>query len=379
MTHNKTYDIAIVGGGLAGLCLSIQLIKAGHSVILFEKEKYPFHKVCGEYVSFECWNFLEEIGVPLSDWKLPQIRNLIVSAPSGKCVEHRLPLGGFGISRYKLDAYLAGLTRSLGTVVMEETKVDNVWYSDSCFHVQYGSSMCKATFACGSFGKRSNLDVKWKRRFVQKKSGKLNHYIAVKYHIKTDFPSNYIALHNFKNGYCGISQVEEEKYCLCYLTTAQNLHHCHNSIALLEQKILRRNPYLDKIFSDAVFLDAFPVTIAQVSFEKKTQWEHHILMAGDAAGMIAPLCGNGMSMAMHASKIAFKEADLFLNGKIDRHTMEMNYQTNWDNTFRERLRIGRRVQSLLGKEWLTNYFIQTIRLFPSLIERLIRKTHGEPF
>ncbi|HEX5025471.1 MAG TPA: FAD-dependent monooxygenase [Agriterribacter sp.] len=379
MTNNKTYDVAIVGGGLAGLCLSIQLVKAGHSVILFEKEKYPFHKVCGEYVSFECWNFLEEIGVPLSDWKLPQIRNLIVSAPSGKYVEHRLPLGGFGISRYKLDAYLANLTRSLGTVVMEETKVDNVWFNDSYFHVQYGSLMCKAKLACGSFGKRSNLDVKWKRRFTQKKSGKLNNYIAVKYHIKTDFPSDYIALHNFKNGYCGISQVEEGKYCLCYLTTAQHLHQCDNSIELLEQKILRRNPYLDKIFSSATFLDEFPVTIAQLSFEKKLQWEHHILMAGDAAGMIAPLCGNGMSMAMHASKIAFKELDLFLHGKIDRHTMETTYQTNWNNMFRERLRTGRWVQSVLGREWLTNYFIQTIRLFPSLVERLIRKTHGEPF
>ncbi len=42
---------AIIGGGLAGLSLSIQLAKAGFKVVLFEKEKYPYHKVCGEYLS----------------------------------------------------------------------------------------------------------------------------------------------------------------------------------------------------------------------------------------------------------------------------------------------------------------------------------------
>jgi 2-polyprenyl-6-methoxyphenol hydroxylase-like FAD-dependent oxidoreductase len=61
------YDVIIAGGGLAGLALSIQLGKAGYRVALFEKERYPYHKVCGEYISLESWNFLQELGLPLSD------------------------------------------------------------------------------------------------------------------------------------------------------------------------------------------------------------------------------------------------------------------------------------------------------------------------
>ena len=53
------YDIGIVGGGLAGLCLALLSVDAGYSVVLFEKEQYPFNKVCGEYISLESWNFLE--------------------------------------------------------------------------------------------------------------------------------------------------------------------------------------------------------------------------------------------------------------------------------------------------------------------------------
>src|SRR5579863_2826082 len=114
MRPDRTYDVIIAGGGLAGLALSIQLVRAGYSVALLEKEAYPFHKVCGEYVSLESWNFLEELGLPLSDWNLPIIHQLLVSSPDGISIGHELPLGGFGISRYKLDAALAGIARAEG-------------------------------------------------------------------------------------------------------------------------------------------------------------------------------------------------------------------------------------------------------------------------
>src|SRR5215831_9405600 len=95
MNSDRSYDVAIVGGGLAGLALSIQCARQGYRTILFEKEKYPFHKVCGEYISFESWNFLEDLGVPLGQMKLPKITRLVVTAPNGKELRHDLPLGGF--------------------------------------------------------------------------------------------------------------------------------------------------------------------------------------------------------------------------------------------------------------------------------------------
>ncbi|HSU51462.1 MAG TPA: FAD-dependent oxidoreductase, partial [Segetibacter sp.] len=79
MADIALYDLAIIGGGLAGLSLAIQCAEEGFKVVLFEKENYPFHKVCGEYISFESWPFLERLGVDLKALHLPVIKKLNLS------------------------------------------------------------------------------------------------------------------------------------------------------------------------------------------------------------------------------------------------------------------------------------------------------------
>jgi flavin-dependent dehydrogenase len=375
----SSFAVAVIGGGLAGLSVSILLSKAGYKTILFEKEKYPFHKVCGEYISLESWNFIEKLGLNLSQLHLPIIQKLIVSSPDGNFIKSNLDLGGFGISRYFLDNKLKEIAIENGVIVCGETKVNEVTFGEEEFTVKYNSEEINASIVAGSFGKRSNLDIKWKRDFIKRKNNKLNNYIGVKYHIKTDFPGDTIALHNFKNGYCGISKVEDDQYCLCYLTTAQNLKDNRNSIKEMEQNVLYKNPFLKKIFSEAEFLLKEPVTISQISFDKKSQIENHVLMLGDAAGMITPLCGNGMSIAFHSAKIAFENIHLFLSRKIGREEMEIKYADEWQKQFGNRLRNGRLIQRFFGKEKFTNLFIKSIKPFPFMIHKIIKATHGNEF
>ena len=372
-------DACIVGGGLAGLSLSIQLAKAGYNVALFEKEKYPFHKVCGEYISLESWNFIVSIGLNLDEMNLPIIEKLIVSSPNGKYINQPLPLGGFGISRYKLDNELYKIAKEKGVKIYEGTKVSDITFNDDAFTISTSTTTIRSKVAAGTFGKRSNIDIKWSRDFVQKKSNKLNNYIGIKYHVQTDLAQDTIALHNFKDGYCGISKVEDNTYCLCYLTTAENLKANNNSIPEMEKNVLQKNPFLKQLFSSVIFLPGFPISISQISFDKKSQVENNVLMIGDAAGMITPLCGNGMSMALHGGKIAFECIDNFLQQKITRQQMEDEYAAKWKHQFGGRLRLGRVIQRLFGKEFTTNIFVSVVKPFPFVIRRLITSTHGKPF
>jgi len=102
-------------------------------------------------------------------------------------------------------------------------------------------------------------------------------------------------------------------------------------------------------------------------------------MIGDAAGMITPLCGNGMSMALHSSKLAAYCIDLFLKKLISRKQMELEYEHQWKEQFSKRILMGQRLQSLFGSELVSNLFVGGLNLFPFLAKGIIRKTHGKPF
>jgi flavin-dependent dehydrogenase len=379
-----TYDVAIIGGGLAGLAMAIQLARAGHTTVLVEKERYPFHKVCGEYVSLESWNFLMSLGLPLNEMDLPVIDKLFLTAPGGKSFMTALPLGGFGISRYTLDQLLAREAAKEGVHLLQETRAEEVSF-DGAYQLKVSSKSdplvrtISAKVCCAAHGKRSNLDVKWKRNFLQGADRKLENYVAVKYHVHTDWPDNVIGLHNFENGYCGISKVEEERYCMCYMTKAEELRGSGGSIPQLEEKVLYQNPFLKLLLRSSTRSEQFPITISQISFAPKAQVEKGVLMLGDAAGLITPLCGNGMSIALHSSKIAFHLVNAFLHGHISRSDMEEQYSRQWQARFSARLRMGRTLQRFFGKGQATDLFVGMFRTFPFLAGPVVKLTHGQPF
>jgi menaquinone-9 beta-reductase len=147
----------------------------------------------------------------------------------------------------------------------------------------------------------------------------------------------------------------------------------------MEEIILKQNPSLRKLLDDVTVLYDEPVTISQISFAKKTQVENHVLFIGDAAGMITPLCGNGMSMALHGSKIAAESINDFLDNKISRTQMENSYLKNWNRQFARRLKTGRFIQRFFGNPFWSTFLVRIMKPFPMLVRSLIRQTHGEKF
>ena len=115
------------------------------------------------------------------------------------------------------------------------------------------------------------------------------------------------------------------------------------------------------------------------AFEAANNVQVQVLMLGDAAGMITPLCGNGMSMALHSSKIAFRAMQGFLEQQLSRPQMEAHYQHRWQQQFARRLQTGRLIQRFFGQPAITNHFVSAFRNFPILARPLIRMTHGEAF
>ncbi len=368
--------ICVVGGGLAGLVASIHLQRAGIHCHVIEKRTYPFHRVCGEYISNEVLPYLKSLGIDLAELRPSRISQFQLTSVNGNTATLPLDLGGFGVSRYQLDYFLFQKATCLGVEFSLNTECEKITFHDDNFTVQTNKGERSVDLVIGSFGKRSKLDVHLNRSFIQKRSP----YLGVKYHIRlNNYPANQIALHNFQNGYCGISCVEDEIVNLCYLTHRKNVK-THGNIRAMEEAVLFQNPYLREIFGTAKFLFDKPETINEISFETKSPVVQHILMAGDAAGMITPLCGNGMAMAIHSAKILSEHILQYCRvGGSSRNQLEKDYSNSWGKLFAKRLWTGRQIQRLFGDVWTSNLAVNLALHAPRIANSLIKRTHGEPF
>jgi flavin-dependent dehydrogenase len=213
--------------------------------------------------------------------------------------------------------------------------IEQIEKKDNFFEI---STLKKLNFSCkvliAAHGKRSLIDKDLNRDFFEKRSG----YIAVKSHYKGDFPEDLVALHNFRDGYCGVSMVENGDINVCYLTKDSNLKKYKN-IREMELELLSKNPYLNKIFNEWEPVFKTPLTISQIYFSKKNLIENDVLMAGDSAGLIYPLCGNGMAMAIHGAIILSEKIVEYFTEKKDRKWLIIKKQEEILNEFNLKITI----------------------------------------
>jgi len=366
--------VIIIGGGLAGLTAALHLQKLHFEVTLIEKNSYPHHKVCGEYVSNEVLPYMNWLGISFQNLGPSQITELQMTTPNGSAITTTLPLGGFGLSRYTMDNFLYQELLKRNVKVLHAS-VSDVVYENGAFTVSTANGqLLSAKHVLGAYGKRANLDVKLERKFMDKKSP----YVAVKAHYQGSFKDNLVGLHHFNGGYCGISKVEDELINICYLADYKSFKQ-HKNIEAFQTAVLYKNSFIKEILEQSTLVFRTPLTIGQISFERKEPVVNHMLMIGDTAGLIHPLCGNGMAMAIHSAKIA---AELIAMHSVEspnaRTQLENSYTRIWKYNFASRIRTGKMLSAILKNSLLQSLALNSITKMPNLLNRVIKMTHGKP-
>jgi flavin-dependent dehydrogenase len=366
--------VIIIGGGIAGLTAALHLQKLNLDVTLIEKNSYPQHKVCGEYVSNEVLPYMAWLGISFEELRPSQITDLQFSDLSGRSITTKLPLGGFGLSRYTMDNFLYQELLKRNVQIIHHTVYDVVYENGSFSVLTTNGQSFHAKHVLGAYGKRSNVDVKLARAFIDKKSP----YIAIKAHYRGSFKDNLVGLHNFNGGYCGVSKVEDDLINICYLSDYNSFKQ-YKKIESFQTEVLYKNRFLKEILNNSTMVFQKPISISQISFERKEPIVNHMLMMGDTAGLIHPLCGNGMAMAVHSAKIA---AELIANHSVEtadeRGQLEKNYEREWKHNFASRISAGKMLSAVLKNNLLQTIALNSLTKMPNLLNHVIKMTHGKP-
>lgn len=369
------HEIIVVGGGLAGLTAALHLAREGKQVLVIEKHQYPRHRVCGEYVSNEVRPYLDKLGIQIEEITSIAINQIQLSNQKGQAITSKLPMGGFGISRYAFDQLLYQKAKALGVDFLFDTAEAINVNSQTPEVITKKEKVLHAKVLLGAFGKRSNLDINLKRNFIKRKSP----WLGVKSHYDfSSHPENVVGLHNFPGGYAGISKVEGGRVNFCYLASYESFQN-EKDLDAFNQNVVSQNPILGEFLKNASPTFKKPLTIAQISFQKKAPTVGHIPMLGDSAGMIHPLCGNGMAMAIHSAKIA---SECVLRhcekptGPLE--ALGSAYTKSWQRHFQRRLWVGRQLQHVFLSASLSDLAVNTVARSEKLLQSVIAQTHGEP-
>jgi menaquinone-9 beta-reductase len=363
------YDIIIIGAGLAGCSAAIQLANHGLKILLLEQQKYPHHKLCGEFLSIEVIEIFNRLGILESVFKANAhpIHHALLTASSGATFAHNLPSTALGLSRYRLDLTLFEKAQTAGATCHDNTNVQTMTGDLSLgFTVTTNREIFRSRMVLGAYGKRSRLDHP--RPFHKIPTP----WVAHKAHYSgLDLPHT-IELHAFNGGYCGLSAIETGEINLCWIGHSRVLNTGNRNLP----DALYTNPYLRDRLQHLTCNSSTNHSLSQISFDRKGNFHNDICMIGDTAGMITPLCGDGMAMALRTAEIAIPLVLQHLDKTLTTPQFKRQYSQQWQQEFNLRLNLGKLMHNAFIHPPLAQASVSLCHHIPAIGDWLIRNTRG---
>lgn len=374
--------VAIVGGGPAGSALAALLARAGRRPVLLERDRFPRRKLCGEFLSAEAQSQLERIGC------LDAVRALRPTAitaarffsPSGRRMEIDLGASALGLGRLALDEALFRHAQRTGATVFEGAAVTRMDQAAGGVRLEIVRTMPDGTRAksvlladrvVAAYGRRSGLDPSRSRSPFA--GYKRSHSFLPGMDAVAAELCGVVEMHLFDGGYCGVSVVDDGVVNVCMLAEARVFSAAGEAVRRDGAAFLARLSPSLRGRIEALRPDGEPLAAAQLAFAAKEPSSGSILFIGDAAGMIAPLCGDGQAMALESAVLLAR-----LMERVDGEALPGRWDEIWRGRFSARLRAGRALQTLLMRPAAAEAAVRLVRSWPVLGKAVLAKTRGGP-
>ncbi len=383
--ENRNSKITIAGAGPAGSSLAIRLAKLGFETTLIERERFPRPKLCGEFISPECLEHFDELGV-LEE---------MLSAGGDKITETRffesggrsvaVPSSWFGrgefalsLSRAEMDHLLLERARQLGVSIYESTSVTGV---ESELDRIVGVNTRTADGEVRDFSADIFVDATGRSRVIAKLAGrKLDaaaphvkpDLIGFKTHLETaGLEKGLCEIYSFPGGYAGLSRVENEKFNLCFLLKAASVRSAGGDADEIVKNAVCRNKRAAVTLRDvaphhdwlAVSIDGFGA--------RKSSPASNLFNVGDAASFIDPFTGSGMFMALQSAAVL---AHAIAEHPHSPNLISASYRTSYNRTFTTRHRVCWALRQTAFMPAVATGIVSILSLSSSVRRRLAHAT-----
>jgi flavin-dependent dehydrogenase len=381
LTRMPGFDVIIGGGGPAGSSAAIQLARSGLHVLLVEQKKFPRPKLCGEFISPECRQHFQKLGVAdamtchgpsmLTETVFYSARGQHVTVPSRW-------FGGpaaLGLSRAVMDDVLLRRAQVCGVNVLEGATINEPILNHNevlgvRLKVDGHDRECRAPITIDATGRARILT----RKLNTSEPRSRPRLIAFKVHLRnTRVTPNACEIYFYPDGYGGLSTIEGGVSNLCFITSAEQVKRHHSDPEVVMRETVMKNRRA-----------AYTLESAQAESEwLSASWERFgrqrpspakgLLAIGDSAAFIDPFTGSGMLMAFESGELA---AETIIRHRNELAAVGSEYAAEYVRKFESRLRICGLLRRAAFKPRLASLGIAIFGASEQLKSKIVRATRS---
>jgi flavin-dependent dehydrogenase len=348
----RRFDVLVIGGGPAGATAALLLARAGRSVAVLEKARFPRPKVCGEFIAGSAVALLHELGAGERFEAAcgPPLRRIAVWAGES-VIEAPMPRLRPGapharaLEREALDTLLLERAAHCGAAVFQPAMALEL-------RGAAGDFVCRAAERRGASGFELGARVviaahgSWEPGALATQAPRLCaspfDLLAFKAHFSgVELPANAVILVPFSGGYAGLLERGEGRATLAACVRRDALSAMGGNGKQFFNFIREECPRVRQAF-DAAALSQRWLAAGPLRPGWRPLYRDGVFALGNAAGEAHPVVGEGIAMAMHSAALLCKA----LGAHADPRRAAREYARLWHRRFALRLWASARFAAL---------------------------------